>query len=123
MQTTRKELEHRLIEFAVEIVRIAEKMPSTRAGNHLASQITRSGTSTALNYGEAQSAESRRDFIHKLGIVIKELRETQIALKIIEKSKLVPPSCSVAELNKECDELIAIFYRSIQTAKTVKVSK
>ena len=119
-QTTRKELESRLIEFAVEIVRIAEKMPATRAGNHLADQIIRSGTSTALNYGEAQSAESKRDFVHKLGIVLKELRETQIALKIIERTKMVPPTSPVMNLDHECDELIAIFYRSIQTARSKK---
>jgi four helix bundle protein len=120
MQTSRIELEQRLIEFAVEIIRIAEKMPATRSGNHLANQVIRSGTSSALNYGEAQSAESKRDFIHKLGIVLKELRETQIALKIIENSRIASPSSSIAEAIRECDELIAIFYRSIQTAKTPK---
>ena len=123
MQTTRIELEQRLVQFAVEIICIAEKMPATRSGNHLANQIIRSGSSSALNYGEAQSAESKRDFIHKLGVVLKELRETQIALKIIERSRIVPPTSSIVDMIHECDELIAIFYRSVQTARSTKGEK
>ena len=70
------DLEERLIDFAVTIVEIAETMPDSKAANHLAGQLLRSGTSPALNYGEAQSAESRKDFIHKIKIVLKELRES-----------------------------------------------
>jgi len=72
------DLEERLINFAVLIVEIEGTMPNTRAANHLAGQLLRSGTSPALNYGEAQSGESRRDFIHKIKIVLKELRETYV---------------------------------------------
>ena len=77
------DLEERLVRFSVLIIEITENLYTTRAGNHIAGQLVRSGTSPALLYGEAQSAESRNDFIHKLKILLKELRETVIALKII----------------------------------------
>ena len=83
------DLEDRLIDFAVMIVEICENMPDTKASNHLAGQLIRSGTSPALNYGEAQSGESRKDFIHKIKIVLKELRESYICLKIIYRSKFL----------------------------------
>src|SRR4030042_3876498 len=85
---TKSELEERLIDFAVDIIKLATTLPKTFAGKHLSEQIIRSGTSSALNYGEAQSAESRKDFIHKIKIILKELRETLICLKIIERAKL-----------------------------------
>jgi four helix bundle protein len=84
----KKDLEERLINYAVLIVGIAEAMPNTRAANHLGGQLLRSGTSPALNYGEAQSGESRKDFIHKIKVVLKELRESFICLKIIDRAKL-----------------------------------
>ena len=71
-------LEKRLIDFAVRIINVVEALPNTRAGNHIAGQFVRCGTSPAPNYGEAQSAESRNDFIHKIKIVLKELRETKV---------------------------------------------
>ena len=77
-------LENRLIAFAVSILDLADKLPNTFAGKHLGGQLTRSGTSPALNYGKAQAAESRADFIHKMKNCLKELRESQICLKIIE---------------------------------------
>ena len=76
------DLEERLVNFAVRIINVAEKSSKTYAGKHLAGQIIRFGTSPALNYGESQSAESRADFIHKVKIILKELRETLICLKI-----------------------------------------
>ncbi|HMN47499.1 MAG TPA: four helix bundle protein [Ignavibacteriaceae bacterium] len=82
------DLEDRLIDFAVLIIEISENLNNTRAGNHISGQIIRSGTSPALNYGEAQSAESRNDFIHKLKVLLKELRETLVALKIIKRGSL-----------------------------------
>lgn len=85
---TKQELENRLIDFAATIIIIASKFEKSYAGNHLSGQIIRSGTSPALNYGEAQSAESKKDFIHKMGICLKELRETFVCLKIIEKAHL-----------------------------------
>jgi four helix bundle protein len=82
------DLEERLINFAVLIIEIVETMPNTRAANHLAGQLLRSGTSPALNYGEAQNGESCKDFIHKIKVVLKELRESYICLKIIYCTKL-----------------------------------
>ena len=108
------DLEDRLIEFAVIIIKTAETLPKTYAGNHLAGQLTRSGTSPALNYGEAQSAESRNNFIHKMKVALKELRETNSCLKIIIKLNWISNDNIVL---KECNELISIFVKSIETAK------
>ncbi len=108
-------LEDRLVDFAVRVIHVVEALPDTKAGKHIAGQLVRSGTSPALNYGEAQSAESRSDFVHKMKVCLKELRETFICLKIIERK----PMCSKSRLTpllKECDELISIFVKSIQTA-------
>ena len=102
------ELEDRLVAFAVRIVNIVEALPSSKAGNHVAGQLIRSGTAPAPNYGEAQSAESRKDFIHKMKIALKELRETLIWLKIIERKPLCEPS-KMTDITKERHELIAIF--------------
>lgn len=77
------DLEGRLIKFSVLIVEIVNEMSNSKAGNHLSGQLVRSGTSVSLNYGEAQSAESRKDFIHKMKIILKELRETFVCLKLI----------------------------------------
>ena len=113
----KKELEERLIDFAVLIIAITEEMPNTRAGNHLAGQIIRSSSSPALNYGEAQSAESPRDFVHKMKIVLKELRETYNNLRIISKAKLYGEEDKVSKALKENDELISIYVASIKTAQ------
>jgi len=110
-------LEDRLIEFAGIIIKITENLYTTRAGNHIAGQLVRSGTSPALLYGEAQSAESRNDFIHKLKIILKELRETLIALKIIKNVPLTKNFDLVDKAKIECNELIAIFLKSIETAR------
>ncbi|MBL1212419.1 MAG: four helix bundle protein [Ignavibacteriae bacterium] len=111
------ELEERLIEFAVLIIDIINEMPNTKAGNHLSSQLIRSGTSPALNYGEAQSGESRKDFIHKIKIVLKELRETFVCLKIIQRTKLFKNEIKILSAIKENDELISIFVKSVETAQ------
>ena len=71
------DLEERLIEFAVRVIRTAESLPKTKTGNHISWQLIRSGTSPAPNYGEAQRTESRADFVHKMRLALKELRETQ----------------------------------------------
>ncbi len=112
------DLEERLVDFAVQIIALAETLPSSRTGSHIAGQLVRSGTSPALNYGEAQSAESRGDFIHKIKIVLKELRETSISLKIINRTSLVGSTAKLMSASKECQELIAIFAKSLQTAET-----
>lgn len=111
------DLEDRLINFAVLIVRIVESMPDTRAANHLAGQLIRSGSSPSLNYGEAQSGESRKDFIHKIKIVLKELRETYACLKIIHRSKLYKNDDLMNEALNENNELISIFVKSTETAQ------
>ncbi len=111
------DLEERLIEFSVLIIEIANELPNTKTGNHLAGQIIRSGTSLSLNYGEAQSAESRRDFIHKMKIILKELRETLICLKIIHRAKLHKDEAKLKRAMSENDELLSIFVKSIETAQ------
>jgi four helix bundle protein len=113
----RSELEERLVNFAVLIVGISKDLSDDLAGRHLSGQLLRSGTSSALNYGEAQGGESRRDFIHKIKIVLKELRETQICLKIIERSKLAIEGQRVKSTIKESDELISIFVKAAETAQ------
>ena len=110
------DIEDRLIDFAVRVLNVTEALPNTKAGNHIAGQLVRSGTSPAPNYGEAQSAESRKDFIHKMKICLKELRETLIWLRIIERKTLCSPE-RLSDIIKECDELIAIFVASVKTAE------
>ena len=112
-----RDLEDRLIDFAVRIINVMEALPNTKVGNHIGGQLLRSGTSPAPNYGEAQSAESRRDFIHKMKVALKELRETLIWLQIIERKELCDPK-KLAEIVDECDQLIAIFVKSVKTAET-----
>ena len=114
------DLQDRLIDFAVRIIKLSSALPETRAGKHVSAQILRSGTSPAPNYGEAQSTESKADFIHKLKIALKELRETEIWLKIIVRSGLIQRSATLAPLLKETDELIAILFKSVETAKKSK---
>ncbi|OAB31417.1 four helix bundle protein [Flavobacterium fryxellicola] len=114
----KQELENRLIDFAATIIIASSKFEKNYAGNHLAGQIIRSGTSPALNYGEAQSAESTKDFVHKMGICLKELRERFVCLKIIEKSNLMSDLNSLSIAKTEANELISIFVASIKTAKT-----
>src|SRR5258705_10421429 len=102
------ELEERLIDFAVRIVKLSANLPRTPAGRHIAGQILRSGTSPAPNYGEARGAESPADFVHKLGIVLKELNETSIWLKIIERSQLLRREL-IQDIIGESTELCRIF--------------
>lgn len=111
------DLEERLIDFAVRIIRTAESLPKTKVGNHIAGQLIRCGTSPAPNYGEAQSAESRSDFIHKMKVSLKELRETRIWLLMLVKVSLVTPVSKLEPLIKENNELISIFVQSVKTAK------
>jgi len=110
------DLEERLINFAVMILDVTEKLPKTLAGNHVAGQLTRSGTSPAANYGEVQGAESRKDFIHKFGIVLKELKESRIWLRIIRRKGWLEDAVIDPVLN-ECIELIQISGKSISTAR------
>jgi len=114
------DLEKRLIDFAVRIIDLVETLANTRAGNHIAGQLVRCGTSPAPNYGEAQSAESRNDFIHKIKIVLKELRETKIWLQIIHRKRMTKSGSQTESLITECDELISIFVKSVKTAEKNK---
>jgi four helix bundle protein len=118
MSSDRKfDLEDRLVDFAVLIIRITESLFNTKAGNYIGGQLVRSGTSPALHYGEAQSAESRNDFIHKLKVLLKELRESRSSMKIIKKAFLIENMEIVEKGMIECNELISIFVKSIETAK------
>ncbi|MBL7804865.1 MAG: four helix bundle protein [Saprospiraceae bacterium] len=109
------ELETRLIEFACRVIDMSEKMPKTFAAKHIGSQIIRSATSPALNYGEAQGAESKDDFIHKMKICLKEHRETLICLKFIERRGWFEQG-KLSGLIRENNELVSIFVVSAKTA-------
>ena len=111
----RKELENRLIKLALDINRNCKKLDNSFLSKHLTSQIIRSSTSSALNYGEAQAAESRKDFIHKVSLVLKELRETKICIILLSDN--FKPKLSNNQLLEECDQLIAIFHKTIVSAK------
>src|SRR5438876_2583756 len=110
------DLERRLISFAATIIDLSSKLPRTPQGRHICVQVLRSGTATAANYGEARAAESRSDFIHKLGIVLKELNETAIWLQMVHQSSLLPPDKIVALL-AENRELSRILTASVKTAR------
>ena len=111
------DLEDRLIDFAVRVITVAGSLPKSKAGNHIAGQLIRSGTSPAPNYGEAQSAESRADFIHKMKISLKELRETHVWLKMIKRAKLIEPTSKLESLIDENNQLVSIFVVSLKTAR------
>jgi four helix bundle protein len=109
-------LEERLIDFAVRIIKLSARLPRTAAGKHIAGQILRSGTSPAPNYGEARGAESHADFIHKLRVVLKELNETCVWLRIIERSEILLRQLLV-DIIQENRELCRIFTTSLRTAR------
>lgn len=111
------DLADRLIEFAVSVGRVAKRLPRDRLATHVASQLVRCATAPAACYAEARAAESRRDFIHKMQLALKELRETLVWLTIACR---VEPArrTGLVEAQGECGELIAIFVKSVQTAKT-----
>ena len=110
------DLEDRLLEYAVRIIRVAESMRRSAAGLHIADQLLRSGTSPYGNHGEAEGAESRDDFIHKLRVCFKELRESRRWLKLIQRAELIAKPELLVGLINEADELVRIFAKSIQTA-------
>ena len=111
---TKQQMQERLIDFAVSISEIVEKMPTKRYAIYLGGQIERSGTSPALNYGEACAAESDKDLLHKDKIILKELRETQVTLKIIKKKNYVN-EYKLLSIIKESDELISIFVKACES--------
>src|SRR6267143_1135828 len=115
------DLEERLIDFAVRVVKLSANLPRTPAGKHIAGQIMRSGTSPAPNYGEARGAESTADFVHKLRIVLKELNETSIWLRIIERSQLLKRTL-LSEIIRENKELCRILTASLKTARNGRLN-
>ncbi len=115
----KNELENRLIDYAVKIIKLIKLIPTDIAGKTLSNQLIRSGTSPALNYGEAQSAESRKDFVHKIKIVLKELRESFVSLKIILRAEMINNKL-LDELLSETNELISIFVKSVTTVSNIK---
>jgi four helix bundle protein len=120
MKDKKYDLEDRLIDFAVAIINFVETLPNTKSANHLGGQLLRSGTSPSLNYGEARSAESQNDFIHKMKVCLKELRESHNCLRILHRAKIYVSEEQVKSLISECNELIAIFVKSISTASNKK---
>jgi len=115
------QLSERLIAFAAQVGKVVDELPDTRLGRHVAGQLVRCGTSPAPNYEEARAAESRADFVHKMHIVLKELRESRCWLLLIIKAELLPPERVAAPLD-ECCQLSRIIAQSIVTAKT-KIAK
>jgi four helix bundle protein len=117
------DLEERLLNFGVAVIEISETLPNTRAGNHVAGQLLRAGTSPYGNHGEAQAPESAEDFIHKMKVCLKELREARSWSRLIERMQWLPNDPKLAVLLSESEELIRIFKASIQTAERNKLAK
>ena len=106
-----------MIQFAVNVILTCGKLEGDYASQHLSKQLIRSSTSSALNYGEAQSAESSRDFLHKMKMCLKELRESLVNLKIQKGANLIGDIKKLNSLLEENNELISIFVASIRTSK------
>jgi len=117
------DLEERLLEFAAGIVHLTEQLPQTRAGHHVAGQLLRSGTSPLPDHGEAQAAESRGDFIHKMSICLKEPRETRRWLMLVSRVPMAKQQSEVEKLTAETEELIRLFASSLKTARSRKLER
>jgi len=117
MEDRKYDLEDRLIDYDCRMIDVVEALPKTRTGNYIASQLIKSCNSPAFNYGEAQAAESTKDFIHKMRIMLKELKECRVALKVIVKKELIKPVRKLEGVRKETEELIAIVAQCIITAR------
>lgn len=111
-----EQLADRLLDFAVEIIKITDALPNTVVGRHVAGQMVRAGTSCGSNYEEACGAESRSDFVHKMSIVLKELKESRFWLRLIPRTEMLA-SHHTEPVLEECQQLCAIVARSILTAK------
>lgn len=110
------DIETRLVDFAVVVIELTEKLPTTRIGDHLTGQLLRSGTSPAAYYAEAATIDNDEDAVHTLKLCAKELNETRIWLKIIGHSKMLRQDI-VAKPLHECDELCQIIKSEIKTIK------
>lgn len=117
------DLQQRLIDFSILIIKIAETMNKSYPAQYVKGQMVRSGISPGLHYGEARAAESADDFIHKVKVILKELRETFNGLQITKKAQLSNNPKLIDEAIQECNELIAIFVKSIDTAQKNKGKK
>lgn len=115
------DLQKRLVIFSAEIIKNVQELHKNYAAEHLTKQLIRSASSAALNYGEAQSAESRKDFIHKMKLSLKELRETQVNLEILNEADLIKDHQKFEFIIKEIKELVAIFTTSIKTSKNKEI--
>ena len=116
MDSKKYDLEDRLVKFACLCLEVCDLLPNTKSAQNLEYQLSKSSTACALIYGEAQAAESPADFIHKIKMVLKEIRETRINLRIINEKPIVKNEKLIIVL-KECNELMAIFLKSVETAK------
>jgi four helix bundle protein len=116
---TGDDIAERFLEFAVRVIKLVNALPKTIVGRHIAGQLVRSGTSCGSNYEESRGAESRADFIHKLGITLKEIKESRFWLKVIYHTSIMKPE-QIEPLITECEELAAIIAKSIITAKANK---
>jgi four helix bundle protein len=114
---TKYDLEDRLLEFAVAVVELTDDLPNTRSGNHIAGQLLRCGTSPYGHHGEVESAESRKDFIHKLKVCLKELRETRRWLRLVSRLKKMNRDQRLVACLAEAEELIRIFVASVRTTE------
>jgi four helix bundle protein len=120
MNQKKYDLQDRLLEYSVKIIRIVDQLPNSRLGNHIGGQLVRSGTSPYPNQGEAQAAESPKDFVRKLRISLKELGETQRWLKLIQRVPLLKLPEKIDMVLEETEELIKLFVASIRTAEKKK---
>ncbi|MCT8338704.1 four helix bundle protein [Flavobacteriaceae bacterium TK19130] len=107
----------RLVNFSASIIKDIGFLEKTFASNHLSQQLIRSSSAAALNYGEAQASESKKDFIHKMKLCLKELRESQVNLQILQKAELIKDSVMYEKIYNECTELVAIFAASLKTSQ------
>ncbi len=111
------DLEDRLIDFSSRVIDVVDSLPVNRAGNYIAGQMIRCGLAPCLLYGEVQGAESRDDFIHKMKIALKELKETRVCIKLVIKKEMIKPANRMDAIRRENEELIAIISKGIETAK------
>ena len=114
--TTGSDIQDRLSDFAVRVIELCEGLPGTFAGRHIGTQLLRAGTAAAANYAEVRGAESRNDFIHKLGVVRKELNEALVWLRLVERRAMVETRV-IEPLSSECDELCRVIAASRKTAE------
>ena len=114
------DLEGRLLDYGAAIIHLTRKLNGDYAERHVGNQLLRSGTAPLSHHGEAQGAESNADFIHKMSIALKELRESERWIKLIRKSNLLPAEANLPQLLDETDQLIRIFVASVRTAKRPK---